>query len=202
MLFTKKVRTGISSLKEGGVKVSEDKSQSRVLAKPTLPFFKKLMKNDKTICRKPYITVFMLGFLVGFYFRATLEPQAKIKEVEIIKNVCATPTPIYVPPASNQTKVSWYHAVFDGNNCDDKDCIMANGQPLDDQAPTMACAKEFKLGQKVKFTYKGKTAIGTCSDRGGFEKLGRKFDLTEGLFSQLESTRSGVIAVNYEVINN
>lgn len=65
---------------------------------------------------------------------------------------------------------------------------MANGQPLDDNAYTIAF-NYLKLGSRVKLTNldNGKSVVAEVTDTGGFTGLGRIADLTPKVASALAS---------------
>lgn len=77
---------------------------------------------------------------------------------------------------------------------------MANGQPLDDEALTIAFNKA-PLGTKLKLTNidNGKTVIVTVTDRGGFEKLGRLADLVPAVARAL-GTKTDISTVLFETL--
>jgi len=77
---------------------------------------------------------------------------------------------------------------------------MANGQPLDDNALTIAFNKA-PLGTKLKLTNmdNGKTVIVTVTDRGGFEKLGRIADLVPAVANAL-GTKTDITSVLFETL--
>ncbi len=90
---------------------------------------------------------------------------------------------------------SWYGGEFNGRRT-------ASGEIFDETKDTLACADEFELGTEFHFSYQGKTAYGRCNDRGAFEALGRKFDLSRGLFEKLAPKERGVIQVDYAVVDS
>lgn len=76
---------------------------------------------------------------------------------------------------------------------------MANGKVFDKNALT--CAHPFyKFGTKLLVTNiaNGKSVTVTVTDRGGFTKLGRIIDLSEGSFKQISTLKSGIIKVKIE----
>ena len=75
---------------------------------------------------------------------------------------------------------------------------MANGQPLDDEALTIAFNKA-PLGTRLKLTNldNGKSVIVTVTDRGGFEKLGRIADLVPAVAREL-GTKTDITTVRFE----
>ena len=77
---------------------------------------------------------------------------------------------------------------------------MANGQPLDDEALTIAFNKA-PLGTRLKLTNtdNGKTVIVTVTDRGGFEKYNRIADLTPAVARAL-GTKTDITNVLFETL--
>ena len=74
---------------------------------------------------------------------------------------------------------------------------MANGKIFDKNALTCA-HNSYPFGTKLKVSYQGKSVIVTVTDRGGFNKLGRVIDLSEGAFKKLAPLSKGVIKVKIE----
>ena len=74
---------------------------------------------------------------------------------------------------------------------------MANGKIFDKNALTCAHNK-YPFGTKLRVSYKGKSVIVTVTDRGGFNKLGRVIDLSEGAFKKLAPLSKGLIKVKIE----
>ena len=88
-----------------------------------------------------------------------------------------------LPPAIiEQAKLSWYAS---GR--------YANGTPYKGDRMTAACWNEYAKGTKFKITYKGKSIMVVCDDRGNFKKLGRFLDLSKLAFSKLADPRLGII---------
>jgi hypothetical protein len=80
-------------------------------------------------------------------------------------------------------------------------CETANGEIFDDTKYTIACRKEIKLGSNVKVTYKGKSVVARCNDRGAFDtKYGRVADLSKATFEALAPLSRGVLLVDLEVL--
>lgn len=77
---------------------------------------------------------------------------------------------------------------------------MANGQPLDDDALTIAFNKA-PLGTKLKLTNldNGKSVIVTVTDTGGFERHGRIADLVPAVAKALE-TKTDITNVLFETL--
>lgn len=74
---------------------------------------------------------------------------------------------------------------------------MANGKIFDKNSLTCA-HNSYPFGTKLKVSYQGKSVIVTVTDRGGFNKLGRVIDLSEGAFKKLAPLSKGVIKVKIE----
>lgn len=74
---------------------------------------------------------------------------------------------------------------------------MANGNIFDKNALTCA-HNSYPFGTKLKVSYQGKSVVVTVTDRGGFNKLGRVIDLSEGAFKKLAPLSKGVIKVKIE----
>ena len=74
---------------------------------------------------------------------------------------------------------------------------MANGKIFDKNALTCA-HNSYPFGTKLKVSYQGKSVVVTVTDRGGFNKLGRVIDLSEGAFKKLAPLSKGVIKVKIE----
>ena len=123
-------------------------------------------------------------------------------EPKIVSPIPADGQVILVSPKPKYYgKVSWYKAVFDGKNCDDKDCITAFGEIFTGNELTTACPARYPLGTKFRVTHKRNSVEVVCDDRGIFEKkFGRLLDLSEKAFSQLAATSAGIIWAEIEVI--
>lgn len=74
---------------------------------------------------------------------------------------------------------------------------MANGKIFDKNALTCA-HNQYPFGTKLRVSYQGKSVIVTVTDRGGFNKLGRIIDLSEGAFKRLAPLSKGLIKVKIE----
>ena len=74
---------------------------------------------------------------------------------------------------------------------------MANGKIFDKNALTCA-HNSYPFGTKLKVSYQGKSVVVTVTDRGGFNKLGRVIDLSEGAFKKLAPLSKGIIKVKIE----
>lgn len=77
--------------------------------------------------------------------------------------------------------------------------LTASGETYNKNCLTFA-HQTMRFGTKVKFTYKGKTVIAYCNDRGDFEKYGRKFDLSYQVAKRLGFLKVGVDKVKYKII--
>ena len=74
---------------------------------------------------------------------------------------------------------------------------MANGKIFDKNSLTCA-HNSYPFGTKLKVSYQGKSVVVIVTDRGGFNKLGRVIDLSEGAFKKLAPLSKGVIKVKIE----
>ncbi|MBW7870587.1 MAG: septal ring lytic transglycosylase RlpA family protein [Flavobacteriia bacterium] len=95
---------------------------------------------------------------------------------------------------SGSGKVSWYGNQFHGKKT-------ASGDVYNMHEYT-AAHKTLPFGTKVKITNQknGKSVVVEVNDRGPFVKS-REFDLSRAAFNEIGNTNSGVISVDYEVIN-
>lgn len=95
---------------------------------------------------------------------------------------------------SGSGKASWYGNQFHGKKT-------ASGEVYNMHEYT-AAHKTLPFGTKVKITNQknGKSVIVEVNDRGPFVKT-REFDLSRAAFNEIGNTNSGVISVDYEVIN-
>lgn len=95
---------------------------------------------------------------------------------------------------SGSGNVSWYGNQFHGKKT-------ASGDVYNMHEYT-AAHKTLPFGTKVKITNQrnGKSVIVEVNDRGPFVKS-REFDLSRAAFNEIGNTNSGVISVDYEVIN-
>jgi rare lipoprotein A (peptidoglycan hydrolase) len=99
-------------------------------------------------------------------------------------------------------KASWYDRRVCKEGTYGTTCHTANGEIFNDEAFTMACVDEFRFGDRVKLCVGNNCVTAVCTDRGAFAVLGRKFDLTSGVFSILSPLGAGVVEVEYEVIHD
>ncbi|MGB3454251.1 MAG: septal ring lytic transglycosylase RlpA family protein [Moheibacter sp.] len=95
---------------------------------------------------------------------------------------------------SGSGKASWYGNQFHGKKT-------ASGDVYNMHEYT-AAHKTLPFGTKVKITNQknGKSVIVEVNDRGPFVKS-REFDLSRAAFNEIGNTNSGVISIDYEVIN-
>ena len=123
--------------------------------------------------------------------------------------VSNTPTPTQPPlkshrSESNAISTQGYVSHYSRAGClgCSENFTMANGQPLDDTAMTIAVHPHtLAMGTKVKLTNtdNGKEAIATVTDTGGFKKYNRVADLTIAVGNALE-TKTDVSIVKIEVL--
>lgn len=103
----------------------------------------------------------------------------------------------HVSASPVQSKVSWYGSAICLGRAS---CRTASGKTFDWNANTAACWSEYPFGTKFLVSYQGRSVVVTCTDRGGFKKLGRFLDLSSGAFKQLAPLSRGVLNVDVEVI--
>lgn len=109
-----------------------------------------------------------------------------------------TPEPVFMPRANYEGKASIYSRA--GCLGCSPTLTMANGQPLDDNALTVAFNDE-PLGTMLKITnpHTNKTVIAEVTDTGGFKRHGRIIDVVPAVASALELKTDQVLSI--EVIN-
>ena len=101
---------------------------------------------------------------------------------------------------ASYAKASWYGRKACKNRIYGKTCKTASGEVFNEEAQTMACSSDFSLGDNISICYNGNCVVVRCNDRGGFEKYGRKFDLTRNTFRTLAPLSRGIIKVRWEVV--
>lgn len=126
----------------------------------------------------------ILGASLGLFFALPFSNAPKAmkptKSVEISRKlvVTLTPSPTPASPAVFYRGTASYYSRQGCVGCSEG-MIMANGQPLDDGAMTVAYNRA-SLGSvvKVKNVNNGLQVVATVTDTGGFERIGRIIDLT------------------------
>lgn len=120
----------------------------------------------------------------------------QVKDAVVVKDRGHVIVPLW--QANNYALASWYGK----ESCvNPSNCRAADGSVFDEMAATLACSYNFPLGSRFIFSYQGKEVEGVCTDRGAFEKYGRDFDLSKGLFSKLAPLSKGVIRVSWQKLN-
>jgi len=121
------------------------------------------------------------------------------RESQVASIYTPEPSPT-VAPETNTGFASWY----DRRVCEERiygvDCKTSNGEIFDDTKFTTACTNDIRLGSRIRVCHVDKCIEVVCTDRGNFERLGRKFDLSSGAFNSLANIDRGVIKVKFEVI--
>ncbi len=109
------------------------------------------------------------------------------------------PTPTQPRPAESGVQIGSGKASFYGAQHHNKQT--ANGERFDQNALT-AAHRTLPFGTKVRVTNirNGKSVVVRINDRGPYAK-GRVIDLSKAAFSQIASTRTGVIRVRLEKID-
>lgn len=77
-------------------------------------------------------------------------------------------------------------------------CVTANGERFNDELPTAACDRRWRLGVFLKVSYQDRSIVVKCNDRGGFKKYGRVLDLSRSAFASLAPLSRGVIDVTIQ----
>lgn len=105
-----------------------------------------------------------------------------------------TPKPVFMPRASYEGKASIYSRA--GCLGCSPTLTMANGQPLDDNALTVAFNLE-PLGTKLEITntVTGKSVIAEVTDTGGFHRHGRIVDVVPAVADALELKTDQVVSI-------
>ncbi len=95
---------------------------------------------------------------------------------------------------SGNAKVSWYGSDWHGKKT-------ANGEIYDMNSMT-AAHKKLPFGTKVKITNtrNDKSVIVRINNRGPYIK-GREFDLSRAAFSEIADLNTGVLNIEYEILN-
>lgn len=104
-------------------------------------------------------------------------------------------TMLIVTSCTSAGTASWYGKGFEGN-------LTASGYIYDSNQLTCA-SNEYPFGTVLKVTNKvnKKSVIVVVTDRGGFEKYGRKIDLSRAAFLKIASSGHGLLDVEVEVIS-
>ncbi len=91
---------------------------------------------------------------------------------------------------------SWYGKGFEGK-------LTASGYVYDSNQFTCA-SNDYPFGTVLKVTNRenGKSVLVVVTDRGGFEKYGRKIDLSKAAFNKIASTGHGLIDVKVEKVSD
>lgn len=118
-------------------------------------------------------------------------------QVEIVAPIVSpspTPTPTPKPKSDFVGKASIYSR--DGCLGCSENMIMANGQPLDDNALTVAF-NDAPLGTtiKIKNTHNGNEVTARVTDTGGFKRHGRIVDVTPAVAHTLALKTDQVVAI-------
>ena len=122
---------------------------------------------------------------------------------EEVNHEIISPVPTATPTLSPTTtrlpeyeEVSWYG--FEYCEAHNPDCKTFNGEPFDETALTCACNYSYPLGTLFRVSYRGRSVVVRCNDRGSFKKYGRALDLSKMAFEKLASTEAGTLRVQIE----
>lgn len=103
---------------------------------------------------------------------------------------------MFVTACTSTGTASWYEKGFEGK-------LTASGYVYDSNQLTCA-SNDYPFGTVLKVTNKenGKSVLVVVTDRGGFEKYGRKIDLSRSAFNKIASTGHGLIDVKVEKVSD
>lgn len=118
--------------------------------------------------------------------RPTTTTRASRSRVTVTTRQMVTPQ---IGTALQVARASWYG---EGTRT-------ASGARFSPDELTFA-SRTLPFGQRVRFTYRGRAVTATCTDRGPTAATGRLFDLSRASFAALAPLSTGVIAVEWEVI--
>lgn len=102
---------------------------------------------------------------------------------------------VIVTACSSAATASWYGKGFEGN-------LTASGYIYDSDQLTCA-SNEYPFGTVLKVTNRKNknSVVVVVTDRGGFEKYGRKIDLSRAAFKKLAVSGHGLLNVDIEVLS-
>lgn len=145
-----------------------------------------------------FIAGLLVGFILGLIIIAgkkALEPIKSPIPTEKAVKIEATPSP-KPPQRPTYGKASYYSE--DGCIGCDPDRIMANGERLDDDRPTVAY-NHLPLNTRVTITNlgNGKTVTVPVTDRGGFEAHGKIADLSLATKNALQCGDVCLITIDF-----
>ena len=102
---------------------------------------------------------------------------------------------VIVTACTSAATASWYGKGFEGN-------LTASGYIYDSNQLTCA-SNEYPFGTVLKVTNRKNknSVVVVVTDRGGFEKYGRKIDLSRAAFKKLAVSGHGLLNVDIEVLS-
>jgi len=133
----------------------------------------------------------LLGVMVGLVAATSINHKTPTKTEKNLSPVVETPTPTLTPTPQPTKRIEYkgtasYYSRAGCLGCS-PNMTMANGQPLNDDALTVAYNRA-PLGSyiEVKNEKTGKAVVAQVTDTGGFESLGRIVDLTLAVKNAIE----------------
>lgn len=178
--------------------------------RPLPPVSERMNKNLTAIL----LIIFLIG--VAYNGQKRKEPMAwvdvRLREEAPNPTPCPTPTkedrdldaggsngegvPVSEERTGKRGKASWYCEGFEGNKT-------ASGEIYDCGLLTTA-HNQLPFGTYVRVSNlaNNKSVVVKVNNRGGFNALGREFDLSEHAFSEIASLSEGVIDVSWEKIDD
>lgn len=133
----------------------------------------------------------LLGVIAGLVAATSIPHKAPGKTEKILLPIVETPTPTTTPTPQLIKRIKYkgtasYYSRAGCLGCS-PNMTMANGQPLNDEAMTVAYNRA-PLGSyiEVKNEKTGKSVVAQVTDTGGFESLNRIVDLTLAVKNAIE----------------
>lgn len=120
-------------------------------------------------------------------------------QVESTIEIVETKAKIMTKPEGTLVTASYYggeeHGDFHGK-------VMANGERFNKYDASIVASNDLPLGTEIKVTNveNGKSLVMTVKDRGGFEKYGRKLDVSREAAKKLGFKEQGLALVRYIVV--
>ena len=150
------------------------------------------MKN-KLLCAGLAIFTYLMVFSIILSRREV--SHEIISPIPTATPTCS-PTPTRLP---KYEEVSWYG--FEYCEAHNPECITASGEPFDENALTCACDSSYPFGTLFSVSYKDRSVVVRCNDRGSFkERYNRTLDLSKKAFETLAPKEAGILRVQIKVL--
>lgn len=146
--------------------------------------------------------ILCIGYiLLGVYATTqNLKDKQFIYPIEKLETIKTVGSAYAKEQVEQETTYEWDTGVaswYGFESCTNPKCLQANTKPLVEGDNGMACSSRFRLGDRVVVRYLDVEQILQCTDRGGFEIMGRTFDLHKWNFEKFENLNKGLIKVQY-----